>query len=133
MSRSVCRNCSGRATAGSYSTSACSWVRLTATLSTPGIRPRAFSIVPVQREQCNPPMRARIFLRFGLTEGSSVHGVKVEAVADAMFIVFPRIVLRSQHGVRAASAWVIVAADHAKAGLLNQIDQPTFLTGLRIV
>lgn len=39
------------ATAGSYSTRACSCVRLTATLSMPGIRPRAFSIVPVQSEQ----------------------------------------------------------------------------------
>src|SRR6516164_9851592 len=88
MSRRVCRNCSGRATAGSYSTSACSCVRLTATLSTPGNRPSAFSMVPVPREQRRPPMRARIFRRFALVDGSSLHGLKLEVVCTAIFIAF---------------------------------------------
>src|SRR5262249_1899219 len=57
----------------------CSCVRLTATLSTPGSRPRAFSMVPVQSEQCSPPIRARIFRRFGLVDGSSLHGSNVES------------------------------------------------------
>src|SRR3546814_9137947 len=57
---------------GSYSMSACSWVRLTATLSTPFCRPGAFSIVPVHSEQCSPPRRARIRDRPGRAEGSSL-------------------------------------------------------------
>src|SRR5262249_17052354 len=91
-----CRNCSGRATAGSYSTSACSCVRLTATLSTPGNRPSAFSIVPVQREQWSPPIRARIFRRLALADGSSLHGLKLEAVCVAILIAFsmPRLAPR---------------------------------------
>src|SRR6266542_1919571 len=88
MSRRVCRNCSGRATAGSYSTSACSCVRLTATLSTPGNRPSAFSIVPVHREQWRPPIRARTFRRLGLADGSSLHRLDVKVVAADILIDF---------------------------------------------
>src|SRR2546426_1440051 len=51
MSRSVSKRSSERITVGSYSTRACSWVRLTATFLTPGSRPRAFSRVPVQRSE----------------------------------------------------------------------------------
>src|SRR5215472_15380110 len=95
MSRRVCRYCSGRATAGSYSTNACSCVRLTATLSTPGNRPSAFSIVPVQREQWRPPMRARIFRRFALADGSSLHSSNAEAaVAEPVIEVSMGAVVR---------------------------------------
>src|SRR5579884_4143638 len=83
MSLRVLRTWSGRATCGSYSTSACSWVRLTATLSTPGRRPKAFSIVPVHSEQCSPPMRARIFLRPGRLDGSSLHSRSARSGAAA--------------------------------------------------
>jgi len=38
----------------------------------PGWRPRALSIVPVQREQCSPPTRARMRRRFGVFECSSL-------------------------------------------------------------
>ena len=65
---------------GSYSTRACSWVRLTATLETPGLRPRAFSSVPVHSEQCRPPMRARNRARPSApTVSSSQAGVSVGA------------------------------------------------------
>src|SRR5579884_2315084 len=80
ISRSVPSSCSGRTSAGSYSTSACSWVRLTATRSTPGRRPSAFSIVPVHSEQWSPPIRARICFRPGRLEGSSLH--RRSSVAD---------------------------------------------------
>ncbi len=76
MPRRDLRRSSGLAIAGSYSTSACSCVRLTATLSTPGTRPSAFSIVPGHNEQCSPPMRARILFRPGLGAGSSIQGWK---------------------------------------------------------
>src|SRR3989442_15325655 len=59
MSFNVRRMSWGVTTAGSNSTSACSCVRLTATLWTPGNRPSAFSIVPVQSEQCSPLILAR--------------------------------------------------------------------------
>src|SRR2546422_9617136 len=59
MSFSVRRRSGGVMTAGSNPTSACSCVRLTATLWTPGSRPTAFSIVPVQSEQCSPLILAR--------------------------------------------------------------------------
>src|SRR5260221_3729860 len=84
MSRRVCSKSSGRATAGSYSTSACSCVRLTATWSTPGIRLSSFSRVPVQSEQWRPPIRARIFLRPGRVEGSSLQGWTVDAMVVAV-------------------------------------------------
>ena len=73
MSRRVPSSASGRTTAGSYSISACSCVRLTLTLSTPAWRPRAFSMVPVQSEQCSPPMRARMRARSDRLAGSSLH------------------------------------------------------------
>src|SRR5712691_12701531 len=59
MSFNVPRMFRGVTNAGSNSTSACSCVRLTATLWTPGSRPTAFSIVPVHSEQCSPLILAR--------------------------------------------------------------------------
>src|SRR5215467_4227712 len=136
MSRRVCRNCSGRATAGSYSTSACSCVRLTATLSTPGNRPSAFSIVPVQSEQWRPPMRARIFRRFALADGSSLHGVKPEAVCVATFIAFSmRRLPRRLHchtGLAGAFARRL-AADDPKTRLLNYVHKMVFLNRPRVI
>src|SRR5258708_22104399 len=87
MSRRVCSNCSGRATAGSYSISACSWVKLTATLSTPGRLPSAFSIVPVHNEQCSPPMCARIRRRPGSFEGSSLQKPRAVSTVVAVLII----------------------------------------------
>src|SRR6266849_3872287 len=75
MSRSVSKNSSGRITVGLYSTSACSCVRLTATFSTPGSRPRAFSSVPVQSEQCSPPILARKRACLG-SNSSAQYGVE---------------------------------------------------------
>src|SRR5262249_33902864 len=135
MSRRVCRNCSGRATAGSYSTSACSSVRLPATLSTPRNRPSAFSIVPVQREQWSPPMRARIFRRLVLAEGSSFQGLKLESVWVAILIAFsmPRLLLRAGRTGLAGVLAGRFAAHDPKPGSLNQVDKAIFLNGLRIV
>src|SRR5258708_11242696 len=64
-------------TVGSYSTSACSWVRLTATFSTPSSRQRAFSRVPVQSEQCSPPILARKRVCLG-SNSSAQYGVEEE-------------------------------------------------------
>src|SRR5712691_3496712 len=134
MSRRVCSNCSGWATAGSYSTSACSCVRLTATLSTPGSRPSAFSIVPVHREQWRPPIRARIFRRSGLAEGSSLHGLNV--VAAERLIDFSAILALGRyrgHGTSAAALGFRLAPHDPKAGPLDRVDEAIFLNGLRVV
>jgi hypothetical protein len=45
------------------------------------MRPSAFSMVPVQSEQCRPPILARIFLRFGRVDGSSVQRANGEVIA----------------------------------------------------
>src|SRR5260370_14696323 len=68
--------------------SACSWVRLTATLSTPGRLPSAFSIVPVHNEQCSPPMWARIRRRPGSLDGSSLQKCGAASTAVAALIIF---------------------------------------------
>src|SRR5713101_7218769 len=132
MSRRVCSNWSGRAMAGSYSSNACSCVRLTATLSTPGNRPSAFSMVPVQREQWRPPIRARTFRRSGLPDGSSLHGVNAEAVSVTILIE-----LSVLHWCRACIRALLVACRFAsydpKAGLLDRLDEPIFLNRLWIV
>ncbi len=112
---------------GSYSTSACSWVRLTATLSTPGLRLSAFSMVLVQSEQWSPPMRARMRARSGRFAGSSVQSRwPVDVVAIEMPMVAskrslpegkpcglpcsqmkpaPRINIRSQVGSSGGQPW----------------------------
>src|SRR5260221_14313774 len=123
MSRSDCRNCSGRATTGSYSTSACSCVRLTATLSTPGSRPSAFSMVPVQSEQWRPPIRARILRRSGRVEGSSLQGWKAEMVAAELVIGFSHLVAFTQR----------FASHNPKAWPLDRIDEAALLNGLRVI
>src|SRR5712692_6716880 len=127
MSRRVCSNWSGRAMAGSYSTNACSCVRLTATLSTPDIRPSAFSMVPVQSEQWRPPIRARIFMRSGLADGSSLHGRKLDEVVVAMLIAF--IPLRPNTTSSSRSIWLLLS-DHAKAGFLDRGDETILSDGL---
>src|SRR5713101_1876916 len=99
MSRRICSKRSGRATAGSYSTSACSCVRLTATLSTPGMRPRAFSMVPVHSEQCRPPILARIVFRSGRLVGSSVQAMAVLMVRRYT----PRALRRTAHRFRTSA------------------------------
>src|SRR5713101_4473819 len=87
MSISVCSRSSARVTLGSYSMSACSWVRLTATFATPGSRLSAFSIVPVHNEQCNPPMRARIRRRPGSLDGSSLQKRGAVSTVATAFII----------------------------------------------
>src|SRR5579875_1704 len=89
MSLSVCSRSSARATLGSYSISACSWVKLTATLSTPGRLPSAFSIVPVHNEQCSPPIRARIRRRPGSLEGSSLQKRGADSMLAAVLTRIP--------------------------------------------
>src|SRR5216684_3507766 len=135
MSRSVCSNCSGRATAGSYSTSACSCVRLTATLSTPGNRPSAFSMVPVQSEQWRPPIRARTFRRSGLADGSSLQGVNVEADLVTILIESLRaaLVSRFYQSARISAVACRFASHDPKAGLLDRLDKSIFLNRLWIV
>ena len=86
MSFSVFSKSSARATLGSNSISACSWVKLTATLSTPGRLPSAFSIVPVHNEQCSPPIWARIRRRPGILEGSSLQEWGAVSMVAATFI-----------------------------------------------
>ena len=92
MSFSVWSKSSARATFGSYSINACSWVRLTATLSTPGRLPSAFSIVPVHSEQCSPPMRARMRRRPGKLDGSSLQKRGVDSTVVARFMTVPHCV-----------------------------------------
>src|SRR5713101_2984425 len=95
MSRSVSKRSSERITVGSYSTRACSCVRLTATFSTPGSRPRAFSRVPVQSEQCNPPILARKRACLG-SSSSAQYGAEEDGSVDenvvfsSVFIGIPR-------------------------------------------
>src|SRR6266540_1988315 len=91
MSLSVCSRSSARATLGSYSISACSCVKLTATLSTPGRLLSAFSIVPVHNEQCSPPIRARIRRRPGSLEGSSLQKRGADSTVVAVLIMHLRI------------------------------------------
>src|SRR6266849_6456208 len=87
MCLSVCSRSSACATLGSYSISACSCVKLTATLSTPGRLPSAFSIVPVHNEQCSPPIRARIRRRPGTFEGSSLQKCGVDSTVVAVLMM----------------------------------------------
>src|SRR3989442_6446307 len=76
MSFNVRRMSWGVTAAGSNSTSARSCARLTATLWTPGRRPSAFSIVPVQSEQCSPLILARNRERpLGVRPSSTQYGV----------------------------------------------------------
>src|SRR6266568_4698420 len=130
MSRKACSNCSGRATAGSYSTSACSCVRLTATLSTPGIRPSAFSIVPVQSEQWRPPIRARIFRRSGLADGSSLQGSNGEIVAVEAVIGNSGSCCQDERD--ASRSLQLFAPYDPKAGLLDRVNEVLFIDRLRI-
>src|SRR6266545_3100981 len=130
MSRRVCNKTSGRATCGSYSTRACSWVRLTATLSTPGIRPSAFSMVPVQSEQCRPPIRARIFRRSGLAEGSSLQRLNVEAVAvEAVISVTGRCCRVEKVGAVNRLLHLFASYD-PKAWLLDRVNEVLFIDRL---
>src|SRR5439155_1855141 len=86
MSLSVWRRASARVTLGSNSISACSCVKLTATLSTPGRLPSAFSIVPVHNEQCSPPIRARIRRRPASLEGSSLQKRSADSTVIAVAV-----------------------------------------------
>src|SRR6266849_4877468 len=86
MCLSVWSRSSACATLGSYSISACSCVKLTATLSTPGRRPSACSIVPVHNEQCSPPIRARMRRRPGRLEGSSLQRRGADSTVVAVLI-----------------------------------------------
>src|SRR3546814_2855093 len=88
MSRRTWRRTSGFTTCGSNSTSACSWVRLTATVSTPFWRPSAFSMVPVQREQCSPPMRARMRARPGRSEEIGRDTSELQSLMRISYAVF---------------------------------------------
>src|SRR5216683_3146365 len=118
MSRNVCSKRSGRATAGSYSTSACSCVRLTATLSTPGMRPRAFSMVPVHSEQCRPPILARIFFRSGRLVGSSVQAMALLMVRRYT----PRALRRTAHRFRTSAQELMDVRARRPAALANRYD-----------
>jgi hypothetical protein len=98
-------------------------------LSTPGIRPRAFSIVPVQSEQCRPPILARIFLRSGLAEGSSlqrsnIDAVAVEAVIEISEKLLPGIRRESDVG---RSHRLFASHDPKTPGLLDRVDKLLFL------
>ena len=81
-------------------------------------------------------MRARIFRRFALADGSSLHGLKVEVLCVATFIAFSmaRLVSRSLGRTGLAGAFACRFAAHdAKPWLLNRIHEAVFPNSLRIV
>src|SRR5262249_14908943 len=92
-------------------------------------------MVPVQSEQWSPPIRARIFLRFGLVDGSSLHGSNAES--PVIEIVIERSMRGSRHSEdrrRSPGRFAYrFATCHPKARLLNRIDEALLLHELRIV
>jgi hypothetical protein len=61
----------------------CAWPR------TDGSEALPQAIVPVQREQCRRPIRARILRRFGLAEGSSLRKADMVPVAIVIGLSIP--------------------------------------------
>jgi hypothetical protein len=94
-------------------------------------------MVPVQSEQCSPPIRARIFLRSGLADGSSLHGSNAEAVAIDNVIENLRLslVLAAEQNRRPSAGALAYrgAPNNPKARPLDRVNEVLFLHGLRIV